>query len=106
MGAGDDINQIESAYRSTCISKADHGFSYGDREEFDSIEDTASLEDRPHTDYHHGANVLAWATVKNLFLPAPDHAAGWSTRESTLDYDIAFICRFNEFKSRHIGIRL
>jgi hypothetical protein len=32
MGARDDINQIESAYRSTCISKADHDFSYGDRE--------------------------------------------------------------------------
>jgi hypothetical protein len=72
MGAGDPIHQIEAAYRSTYISKVDRGFSYGDRAEFDWIEDNSNLEDKPHADYHPGTDDLVW-DIRNLFPPAPDH---------------------------------
>ncbi len=61
-GMGSDINQIEAMHRSPFVQHTrDNGFTYGDRADFDWVEDNIPLELATTTgDNHPGIDFMVW----------------------------------------------
>ena len=61
IGGANAITQTEAMYRSPFVRRVDNGFTYGDRADFDWVEDNIALERATTTgDNHAGFDFLVW----------------------------------------------